>query len=331
MPANLTPQYHKAESQYRAAQTPSEELECLQIMLREIPKHKGTDKLQAELKAKIAKVKVEAAKPVPKTGKPSVKIPRQGAGRVLLIGPPNCGKSQLLASLTNATPEIADYPFTTQSPQLGMMHFEDCPLQLIDLPPISADFFDNEVLNLVRGADLVLLVIDLGNDSLIEDTQFILERFSNGKTRFGRESELDEDDIGTTYTRTLVVFNKADAPDAEGRFEMLTEYIKFDFDFVRVSATTRENLESIPKEVFSRLELVRVYTQNPREKKPDLTKPFTIRRGETLVEVAMQIHRDFGEKLQSARVWGSAVHDGTVVKPEYTPQDRDIVELNIKS
>ena len=59
MPANLTPQYHKAEQEYRRAQTPEDELRCLELMLREIPKHKGTDKLQAELKAKISKAKQE--------------------------------------------------------------------------------------------------------------------------------------------------------------------------------------------------------------------------------------------------------------------------------
>lgn len=169
MPANLTPQYHKAEAAYRQAETPQEELECLQIMLREIPKHKGTDRLQADLKTKIAKVKAETQKAAASPSKATAtKIPKQGAGRVLLVGAPNSGKSQLLAALTRAQPEIAPYPFTTQAPLPGMMLYEDCPFQLIDLPPITADFFSATTLGLVRGAELVLLVVDLGSDDVVE-------------------------------------------------------------------------------------------------------------------------------------------------------------------
>ncbi len=134
MPANLTQQYLKAEAAYRAAQTPAEQLECLQLMLREMPKHKGTDRLQADVKSKIARLKMELQKSSQSTvARAAQRIPRQGAGRALLIGPPNAGKSQLLASLTRAQPEIAAYPFTTQNPLPGMMLFEDCMIQLIDL------------------------------------------------------------------------------------------------------------------------------------------------------------------------------------------------------
>ncbi len=327
MPANLTPQYHKAEAAFRQAESPQEELECLQLMLREIPKHKGTDKLQAELKAKIAKVKAEAARPAAAGGR-ATKIPKQGAGRIVLLGAPNCGKSQLLASVTRAQPEVAPYPFTTQSPMPGMMLFEDCPFQLIDLPPVSADFMELSTVGLIRGADLVLLVIDLASDSLIEDTQAVLDRLSSGKTRLGRESELDEDDIGVSYTSTLVCLNKSDDPQAADRLALLDEFLELPFDRIQVSAVQGTGLEDLRREVFERLQIVRVYAKHPKEKEPDRSKPFTIRRGQTLVEVAEQIHHDMAEKLKSARIWGTAVHDGTTVKPDYQPLDGDIVELH---
>ena len=327
MPANLTPQYHRAEAAYRQAETPQEELECLQVMFRELPKHKGTDKLQADLKAKIAKVKTEAAKPASSTGAPT-KIPKQGAGRVLLIGAPNSGKSQLLASLTRAQPEIAPYPFTTQQPAPGMMLFEDCPFQLIDMPPVTEDFMHTSTIGLVRGADLIFFVVDLGSDNLIEDTQAIVDIFGNGKTRLGRETKLDEEDIGVSYTQTIVLLNKCDAPDAQDRLQMLDEFLELPFDRMQVSATEGTGLEEVKKSVFDRLGIVRVYTKHPKEKDPDMTKPFTVRKGDTLVEVAQNVHRDMADKLKSARVWGTAVHDGTTVKPDYEPLDGDIVELH---
>lgn len=330
MPANLTPQYHRAEAAYRQAQSAQEELECLQVMLREIPKHKGTDKLQADLKAKIAKTKAEAQAQAsqPSSAKGVVKIPKQGAGRVLLVGPANCGKSQILAALTRAQPEIAPYPFTTQAPMPGMMHFEDCPFQLIDLPPVTADYMDAATLGLVRGADLVFLVVDLASDELIEDTQAVLDRFGSGKTRLGRETLLDAEDIGVSYTQTILLLNKCDAAGAAERLQLLDEFLDLPFERLEVSATSGTNLDALSKLVFERLEVVRVYTKHPKEKEPDRTKPFAIRRGDTLVEVAEQVHRDMAEALKSARVWGQAVHDGTTVKPDYEPLDGDVVELH---
>src|SRR6476620_10423060 len=185
MPANLTPQYKKAEEEYRRAQSPDEELRCLELMRREIPKHKGTDKLQAELKAKISKARQETehAKKTGKKGHHGPHIQRQGAGRAIILGGPNVGKSQLLASLTRATPEIAPYPFTTREPQPGMMPWEDVMVQLIDTPPITSEVLDSNTLGLIRGADVALLVVDIGNDDGIDAVQALMEKLSVEKTR----------------------------------------------------------------------------------------------------------------------------------------------------
>lgn len=330
MPANLTPQYHKAEASFRQAQTPEEELQWLQVMLREIPKHKGTDKMQADLKAKISKLKTDVQKKASAPVKAN-KIPRQGAGRVLLVGAPNAGKSALLKALTRATPEVAPYPFTTQSPQPGMMLFEDVPIQLIDLPPITADFFDLGTLNLVRGADVVWLVIDVASDTVIEDTQAVLEKFSEGKTKLGNDTALDEEDIGVSYTATLVVYNKCDVPDAQDRLAAIREFLPLSYPFLEVSAESGAGLDDLRRWTFEKLDVVRVYTKHPKQKEPDMSKPFTIKRGETLVEVAEQVHHEMAAALKGARVWGKSLHAGTPVKPDYQPEDKDVVELNAGS
>lgn len=330
MPANLTPQYHKAEAEYRRAGSVEEELRCLEIMLREIPKHKGTDKLQADLKQKISKAKAEAEqeKRSPARKVAGIRIPRQGAGRVVLLGGPNAGKSQLLRSLTRATPEVAPYPFTTREPHVGMMPWEDVMIQMIDTPPITSDVFEPSIQGLVRGADLVLLMADLGDDDGITQLQDLLRRFEGTKTRFSRQTYLDEDDIGMSYTATLFVPNKIDLPEAADRLQLLHEFVSLDFAEFPISAEHGTGLEALRPAIFQALDVVRVYTKVPTKKEPDFDRPFTIRRGGTLADVAELIHKDVAANLKFARVWGSQVHDGIMVKGDYVVSDRDIVEIH---
>jgi small GTP-binding protein len=330
MPANLTPQYKKAEEEYRRAQTPEEEVRCLERMLQEIPKHKGTDKLQAELKAKISKAKheVDHAKKVGKKGGVSHKIPRQGAGRVVIVGGPNAGKSQLLKSLTRATPEVAPYPFTTREPHPGMMPWEDVQVQLIDTPAISKDVFDPTVLGLIRGADLVLLMVDLGADEGIEDVQAVIARLNETKTRLARESSLHEEDVGLSFTQTFLVLNKIDLPEAEDRIALLKEFCPLDFREFRISAEHGTGLEDLRNAIYESLDVVRVYTKSPTKKEADYERPYTIRRGGTLLEIAELVHRDLAANFKYARVWGQHVIAGSQMKGDYVVHDKDVVEIH---
>ncbi|MFM8253155.1 MAG: GTPase [Planctomycetota bacterium] len=332
MPANLTPQYHKAEAEYRRALTPDEELRCLELMLREIPKHKGTDKLQAELKQKISKAKLEVEqhrKSPKKSGAAGIKIPRQGGGRAVVIGGPNAGKSQLLRSLTRAQPEVAPYPFTTRESSPGMMNWEDVSVQLIDTPPITSDIFDPEVLGLVRGADLAVLLVDLGDDEGLEQVQHVFDQFNRSKTRLARTSSLDEEDLGVSYTQTILVPNKIDLPEAADRLAFLHEIYPIDLPEIVISATELTNLETLRNAIYSSLDVVRVYTKAPNKKEPDYDRPFTVRRGGTLLDIAELVHKDLAKNLKGARVWGTAVHEGSTVRPDYEVHDKDVVELHV--
>src|SRR5438105_7569375 len=142
MATNLTPQYHEAEAEYKKAQTAEDRLACLKKMWTLVPKHKASEKLQAELKTKMSALReeVERDKKSPKKAGVSYKIPKQGAGQYVIVGAPNAGKSRLLTRLTRAMPEVAPYPFTTRAPHVGMMAWEDVRVQLIDTPPTAADY-----------------------------------------------------------------------------------------------------------------------------------------------------------------------------------------------
>jgi ribosome-interacting GTPase 1 len=299
-------------------------------MLREIPKHKGTDKLQAELKSKISRAKSES-ETAKKSGKkgPGIKIPRQGAGRVVIVGGPNAGKSRLLAGLTRATPEVAPYPFTTREPQPGMMPWEDVMVQLIDTPPITSDVFDSALLGLVRGSDVALLMFDAGSDDGIDELQAVLERFSESKTRLAKESYLDEEDVGLSFTQTFLVHNKLDLPGAGERIALLREFCPLDFREFQISAEQGAGLEELRDAIYRSLDVVRVYTKLPTKKEADFDKPFTLKRGGTLLDVAELVHRDLASNFKYARVWGSAVlSPGAQLKGDYVVADKDIVEIH---
>ena len=299
-------------------------------MLVELPKHKGTDKMQADLKQKISKLKKELAAGLGKTShaKTTLKIPRQGAGRVIIIGGPNAGKSQLLTQLTRATPEVAEYPFTTREPSVGMMPWQDIFVQMIDTPPITRDLFTPTVQSLIRGADLVLLLIDLGNDDGGDQLKELWEHVSASKTRLSRRSYFDEQDVGVTYTQALLLPNKIDLAEASDRLDFFNEIIQPDLESFPVSALDGTGTAELAEAIFRCLNVVRIYTKQPG-KEPDMEKPYTLPKGGTVIEVAALIHHELAQNFKSAKVWGKNVHDATIVQGDYVLNDNDIVELHV--
>jgi ribosome-interacting GTPase 1 len=330
MAANLTPQYLEAEAEYKKAQTAEERLACLRKMFTLLPKHKASEKLQADLKTKISETKeeVERERKSPKKVGVSHKIPRQGAGQYVLLGAPNAGKSRLLTRLTRAAPEVAPYPFTTREPHAGMMDWEDARVQLVDLPPVTADFLESYVSSMVRTADAALLLVDLGDDDGPFAAEVVIDRLAQTKTILTDQPPAAGEDPTIHYTRTLLAANKADLPGAEDRLEIVREMFGPRFPIHVVAAEHGTGLEELRNALYQFLNVIRVYTKQPG-KPPDLTSPFTCPVGSTLVEMAALVHRDFAEGLKSARIWGTGVYDGQTVKRDHVLHDKDVVELHL--
>jgi ribosome-interacting GTPase 1 len=331
MAANLTPQYLEAEAEYKKAQSPDDRLAALRKMWSLLPKHKASEKLQAELKKKISAAREELEERQHKGGKKgghSHKVPHQGAGQVVLVGPPNAGKSRLLTRLTRATPEVAPYPFTTREPHVGMMDWEDVKVQLIDTPPITADFLEGYLSSLVRSADAALLLVDLADDDGPFAAEAVLDRLAQAKTVLVGRNPDHIDDFTVEYVRTMLVANKSDADGAADRLEVVRELFGERFPIHVISAEHGAGLEDLRTAVYRFLNRIRVYTKKPG-KPPDMTAPFTVPEGSTLIELATHVHRDFEEKLRSARLWGSGVFDGQSVPRDHVLHDKDVVELHV--
>ncbi|MCL0053221.1 50S ribosome-binding GTPase [Dehalococcoidales bacterium] len=307
MPANLPPQYFEAEKNYRLAKTTSEKIAALEEMLAIMPKHKGTDKLRAELRRRIAKL-TQASEKKSATQRATMVIEKEGAGQVAVIGLVNAGKSQLVCSITNASPTVAEYPYTTRTAIPGMMEFENIKIQLIDTPPLMPRSNEPWLRHMLIRADALLVVVDLSNAPLaqIEAITTQLENMKIGKKK------------------TLIIGNKLDLENAKENYIALNEQLPV----IAISAKERIGLEELKLKIYQMLDIIRVYTKAPGQK-PDFDEPIVLERGSTVADAAAEVHKDFATKLKYARIWGSGKHNGLMVKRDHILQDGDVIELHL--
>jgi len=329
MPANLPPQYFETERKLKTAKTPQEKIEILEELLSLVPKHKGTEKLQALLKTKIAKLKSAAQKKptIAKHG-PSHQVEKSGAGQIVIIGPPNTGKSMLLKSLTNAQPEIADYPFTTRMPSPAMMNYENIQIQLIDTPPITPEYMEVWHYELIKEADGVLFLLDLGNPDSFSVFQNLSVKLEEKRIEIVSHRSSPSFESSAFIKKALIVTNKIDLPSAEDNFVVLKKALEPKFDPIPVSALRGDNLEELKKNIFFSLDVLRVYSKVPG-KKVDYEDPFIFKRGSNLMDMAKAVHKDFAQKLKYARIWGKNKYQGQKVNRDYLLEDEDVIELHL--
>jgi len=356
MPTNVTPEYMKAKAEYRRARDPKERLQCLKEMMRLLPKHKGTDHLQAEIKGKIKQLTAELASSRTAGGHvgPVHAIRPDGAAQVVLIGPPNAGKSSLHAKLTGSHAEVGAYPNTTHAPLPGMLPYEDVQFQLVDLPPISATHMESWMPNALQQAHAALLVVNLAAPGCVENVVSIRDRLAGKRTtltpdwpgpldpglmvateRDGRPTapqspagaEAEDADPFRVVLPTLLVATRRDIRSMTEEIDTLEELVGVRYPAIEVSNETGVGLDRIGPLLFGGLEVVRVYTKIPGHA-PDTDRPYTVFRGATVHDVARLVHREIAESVKFARVWGSTKFDGQRVGKDHVVADRDVVELH---
>lgn len=306
MPANLTPQYKEAEQRYKEAITNEEKHVALKEMIALLPKHKGTEKIQADLRKKISRLEKEM-KQKPKTAvsrrERMFNIPKQGAGQVGLLGAANVGKSSLFYALTGAESVIASWPYSTPHPVVGMIAFENIQFQLVDMPPMIAEHTEPWQWGILRNADIVLVLF-----SVVDDPEKQI-------------AELKQEIERYHLRRVIWVSTKIDAlPDGQ--------MPHFPVDALYTAAEQLMGIEELTREIFDRLEIVRVYTKHPGGE-PDMNDPVILKKGTVLLDAAAHLHKDFAEKLTYARLW-NAENEGIRVARDHVLADGDIVEFHIK-
>jgi hypothetical protein len=312
MPANLTPDYHAADREYKSATTPAERLAALEKMLRTIPKHKGTEKLQADLKKRIAKERSESQKKGSAAhGPPFWLVPKEGAGQVVLVGAPNAGKSRLVAALTNAHVEVAPYPFTTRVPAPGMMPYEDIQIQLVDTPPLCEEMAEPWMSEVLRLGDLRVLLVDANDPDVLGETEFILSRMEEWK-------------LGDP---ALLVGTKLDLDHERENFGDLLEIYGQRIAALGVSAETGEGLDDFARAMFEKLDVVRVYTKRPGHP-ADMAAPYILPRGATVADAGAKVHHDFLEHLKFARLFHRDGSGGLMVERTHVVADGDVLEFH---
>ena len=176
MPTNVGFDYQKAEEEYNDARTSSEKFAALKKMLKTVPKHKGTEALQKNIKEKIAKIRdaEEKQKKLKKSGF-SLAVKKEGAAQICIVGTTNSGKSTLLKGLTGAKVEIADYEFTTKRPEIGIMDYYGVKIQFVEIPAIVKKFSDKAMgptyLGIMQQADLLVLMFKTPEEKVLIDRE----------------------------------------------------------------------------------------------------------------------------------------------------------------
>ncbi len=299
---NQSPFYQKAEQEFLAAQTNEEKIHWLQEMIKECPKHKSAEKMLAQLKTRLKKLKEKIYK-AKKSGKSSRDTIKKADRQAILIGYTNSGKSSLLAKLTNAHPTITEHEFTTQTPEIGTMKFQGVDIQIIELPSIKNKKFD---FGIAYTADLIIIIVIKFEQ--IQEIKNLLDKIPAKK---------------------IIIFNKSDILNQNEK-RKLTEKLKSKkHDFSLTSIFKDEEIEQLKEKILENFDIARIYLKEPG--KPATDKPMIVKPNSTLEQVAKKISNSFAKTIKEVRIWGPSSKFGNQrVGLSHKIKDKDVVEFKTR-
>jgi len=299
---NQSPFYKKAEAKFLGAQTDEEKLEALGEMIKECPKHKSSENMLANLKTRRKKLlrQLEKSKKAGSTQKGIKKESMQ----IVIKGQTNTGKSSILSLLTNAQPKISENKFTTTQPIIGMINIETINMQLIENPSINSNYYDKGLQN---SADVLLIIVDNFED--IKTIEKLIEK---------------------TKAKKLIVFNKIDQLNEDEKRKIFARLQSKKYNFVLISAKTKEGIKELKSKIFQSFDKIRVYTKEPNKKEKS-PKPIILKQNSIVKDVAEKILKGFSKKIKQTKIWGpSSKFPGQIVGLKHKLKDLDVVEFKTR-
>lgn len=325
MPANLPPTYYAAEERYREASSNDEKIRILEEMLAIMPKHKGTDHLQADLRGKISRLKKEGEKKRVVSRFNPYAVEREDCPQVMIVGSPNSGKSSLINALTGAANEVADYPYTTVKPEPGILRGDNFRFQLVDLPPVMSDTMEGWMGDLLRHSDGIMLVFDVSKEVTLERMENVFKAVDRANIFIGGK-EGEEPPLGTIRQNSIVVLSKIDSV-IKDVYELIKSELDDRFTIIESSVVNGIDIKGFSHKLADAVKYMRIYTKIPG-KKADMVEPYMVPQGITVIEMANVIHRDIAESFKYARIWSEKTYDGQRVGKDHILSDQDIIEVH---
>jgi ribosome-interacting GTPase 1 len=208
-----------------------------------------------------------------------------------------------------------------------MAQYQNVSIQLVDLPPVWSEHCESFVFDNIRACDGALALVDLGADDPAEGFVQTLELLREKHIELTAPIPArEENQTGAVQIESCLVLNKADLDPSGELAALVREVIDTPLPWRVISAKERLGLDELRQAMFDLLHVIRIYPKEPG-KPPDLLAPFTMASGSTILDFAIRVHRDFADRLKSARVWGSAKFDGQEVHRNHVLKDGDVVEL----
>jgi small GTP-binding protein len=295
MPTNVSVEYGNAKEEYDNAVTPEAKFIALQKMQSAAPSHKGGENLRRDISKKLSLLRQDIEKKKAHDSKKgsttSFAVKKEGIGQIVLLGLPNSGKSTLLNLLTGVGTKVADYPFTTREPAIGMMDYFGGMIQLVELPAIvegssSGKADGPQVLSIARNADAIIIVSNGVEGEKIVEKELLAIGIS-----------LNRKEADKIFKNSLIV-----------------------------NAFQEQDLEKLKESIFKLLDKILVFTKKPGTK-ANFDMPLGLPLHSTVKDAARYLHKDFEKNLRFARVWGSAQYPGQRVSKDYELKNRDLVEI----